>query len=89
MTTYVYSSTPYVYVDFYYERSTKQFALRVSWPGRNKIVYLNETDVLSPSKKMWMADKTFRLSEECVARIAPGLDALLVKVVEAMRSSGE
>lgn len=79
-TTYTVRQQPLVCVDFLYDRQTGRFAVRVSWPLKTKTVYLQVDDVTSNSHGMWAADKTYRLTENAVARLGPGLDKLLVAI---------
>lgn len=79
-TTYTVRQQPLVCVDFLYDRPTARFAVRVSWPLKTKTAYLQADDVMSKSHEKWAADKTYRLTEDAIARLAPGLDKLLTTI---------
>lgn len=76
---------PYSYIDLFYDREKALFAVRLSWPTNSKTVYLKESDVISKSKSMWMADKTFRLTEDCITRLSPGLDNAIAAMMEKLK----
>lgn len=82
MTTHNVSHEPYVVVDMLYDRSDRQFKLRLCWAkGRSKTAPLGDSDVTYSSKSMWMADRTYRLTDDCIARLAPGLDVAIAKLL--------
>lgn len=72
---------PYVYVDFFYDRDRSLFAIRLCWLAHSKTVYLASGDVFSKSKSQWMTDKTYALTDECINRLAPGLDSTIAAVL--------
>lgn len=76
---------PYSYIDLFYDREKSLFAVRLSWLTKSKTVYLTASDVYSKSKSQWMTDKTFRLTEDCIARLAPGLDKAIAAVMEKIK----
>lgn len=79
-TTYTVRQQPLVCVDFLYDRQAARFAVCVSWPLKTKTVYLQVDDVMSKSRGMWATDKTYRLTEDAIARLSPGLDELLATI---------
>ena len=81
LTTYTVRRYPLVCVDFFYDRPTERFALRVNWTLQTKTVYLQSADVESGTAAQWSADKTFRLTASAIARLAAGLDSLLAKIL--------
>lgn len=80
MTTHVCAEN--VYVDFLYDRESKTFALRLSCPGKSKTIAIPETEVQTKSKSRWMTERTYALTDACIARVAPGLDSALVAIQE-------
>jgi len=74
-----------VYVDFLYDRGRKTFALRLSWPGRSKTIAIPETEVQTKSRSQWMTERTYTLTDACIARVASGLDLALAAIQEKQK----
>ena len=84
--TVVIQSQPFVCVDFFYDKQTEHFAVRVSWPLKTKTVFLSSDEIADNAQK-WRMDCTFRMTKAAIARLAPSLDALLSKVLSELRAS--
>jgi hypothetical protein len=84
LTTYVVMQHPFVCVDFMYDRDENKFALRLSWPGKWKVVHLQDSDVYTKSKSQWKTEQTFHLTDESIARLSPGLDSAIAAIMEKL-----
>ncbi len=78
-TTHVYRDYPLVTLDFEWREG--DFQLVLSWPLHSKCVAVPDVDVETRSKGHWSRDKTYRLTESAIARLAPGLEALVSKIL--------
>ena len=75
-TTHVFLEYPLVVLDMCWRDG--DFMLVLSWPLRTKEVVIPDTEIVTKTKGNWARDKTYRLTEQGVLRLAPGLaDALM------------
>ncbi len=85
-TTHTLQDDPFVRVDFFFDREDGTFKVRLGWPpGKSKTVHLAESDVRKGTETAWRADATWRMTDECIERLAPGLD----QAVQALALKGE
>ncbi len=85
-TTHVLQGEPagFVCIDFFYDRDDATFKVRLSWPLKSKTVALAEGDVKAGKATAWKTDATWRMTDECIERLAPGLD----RAIQALIAKG-
>lgn len=80
LTTVRVCADPWVSLMMFYDRDASAFCLEATWDNGRKTIRLPEHEVVTSRNSRWITDSTHRLTDEAVARIAPGLEALVDKL---------